>query len=283
MPCARHSLAASEAEAWRFAEEVGYPRRRQAARGRRGRSPPSASDDAEALGEALQRVRAVAGAARPDRRVHHRRGALARNHLASAGAPSGTRSRTTTRRRSKCCATRGFSGACCCRGRSTTRVRRHPRAPAARALEALGMDTGLTHMEWFRRADGSVAISEVGGTAARRADHDARLARARLRLPARVGARDGLRRVRRRPSAATRRARPSCAGRGSGAVRAVHGLEQAERELGHLVTDVKLPQWDRRRRAATRAKATSSSATPRPKSSNEALLRLISIVRVELG
>ena len=30
------------------------------------------------------------------------------------------------------------------------------------ALAALGMGTGLTHMEWFRRADGSAVVSEVG-------------------------------------------------------------------------------------------------------------------------
>jgi D-alanine-D-alanine ligase-like ATP-grasp enzyme len=36
------------------------------------------------------------------------------------------------------------------------------RAAAARALTALGLGTGLSHMEWFRRADGSVAVSEVG-------------------------------------------------------------------------------------------------------------------------
>ncbi|MBL9086517.1 MAG: ATP-grasp domain-containing protein [Planctomycetia bacterium] len=30
------------------------------------------------------------------------------------------------------------------------------------ALKALGMGTGLTHMEWFRRADGSAVVSEVG-------------------------------------------------------------------------------------------------------------------------
>jgi len=29
------------------------------------------------------------------------------------------------------------------------------------ALRALGMTTGLTHMEWFRRKDGSVAVSEI--------------------------------------------------------------------------------------------------------------------------
>ncbi len=32
---------------------------------------------------------------------------------------------------------------------------------AARALQALGMQTGLSHMEWFRRPDGSMVISEV--------------------------------------------------------------------------------------------------------------------------
>jgi biotin carboxylase len=31
-----------------------------------------------------------------------------------------------------------------------------------RAVKALGLRTGLSHMEWFRREDGSVAISEVG-------------------------------------------------------------------------------------------------------------------------
>ncbi len=31
-----------------------------------------------------------------------------------------------------------------------------------RALAALGMGTGLSHMEWFKRPDGSYAISEVG-------------------------------------------------------------------------------------------------------------------------
>ncbi len=36
------------------------------------------------------------------------------------------------------------------------------RAIAERALKALGMETGLSHLEWFRRTDGSIAISEVG-------------------------------------------------------------------------------------------------------------------------
>lgn len=36
------------------------------------------------------------------------------------------------------------------------------RAAAQSALNALGMDTGMSHMEWFQRPDGSVAVSEVG-------------------------------------------------------------------------------------------------------------------------
>ncbi len=36
------------------------------------------------------------------------------------------------------------------------------RAAAAAALRALGFVSGMSHMEWFRRRDGSVAISEVG-------------------------------------------------------------------------------------------------------------------------
>lgn len=36
------------------------------------------------------------------------------------------------------------------------------RPVAERALQVLGMDTGVSHMEWFRRPDGSVAVSEVG-------------------------------------------------------------------------------------------------------------------------
>jgi len=32
-----------------------------------------------------------------------------------------------------------------------------------RVIAALGLDTGVTHMEWFRRHDGSLAVSEIAG------------------------------------------------------------------------------------------------------------------------
>ena len=39
---------------------------------------------------------------------------------------------------------------------------REIRDVAGRALTVLGLRTGLSHMEWFRRPDGGIAISEVG-------------------------------------------------------------------------------------------------------------------------
>jgi biotin carboxylase len=36
------------------------------------------------------------------------------------------------------------------------------RVVAERSLQVLGMENGLSHMEWFRRPDGGLAISEVG-------------------------------------------------------------------------------------------------------------------------
>ena len=110
------------------------------------------------------------------------------------------------------------------------------------AVRALGVRDGLTHMEWFRRPDGSVAVSEVGarppgaqlasmlGLRARRRllpdvvragdPRPVRPAgaevRGGLRLPARAGPGPGAGRARRRRAAAPARA----PGRGGEAARA---------------------------------------------------------------
>jgi hypothetical protein len=108
------------------------------------------------------------------------------------------------------------------------------------ALRALGLDTGLTHMEWFRRPDGSVAVSEVGArppgaqiTSMLCYAHDFDLYRAWARLmiegtfepPARQW------------SAATVYLR----GQGAGHVRAVHGLDLLPPAVSDLVVDSRLP------------------------------------------
>ncbi len=109
------------------------------------------------------------------------------------------------------------------------------------ALRALGVQTAFTHMEWFERPDGSVAVSEVGARppGAQIAsmigfsyDVDFYSMWAELVL---LGTFDPPSRVYATGTAYLR-------GQGRGRVRAVHGVEEMQRELGHLVVDAKLPQ-----------------------------------------
>lgn len=156
------------------------------------------------------------------------------------------------------------------------------RREGARALEALGMDTGLSHMEWFRRRDGTLAVSEVGARPpgaqittmmSRAGDVDFLGAWARLMVyeefepPPRLYA----------VGAAFLR------GQGRGRVRHVHGLDVAERELGHLVTDVRLPQADQTPTGSYEGEGYVILRHPDTAVVERALSRLISVVRVELG
>jgi biotin carboxylase len=114
------------------------------------------------------------------------------------------------------------------------------RAIGARALTALGMDTGVSHCEWFRRADGSVAISEIAARPpgaqmttmiSRAHDIDFVKAWAALQL---FGTFD-LPQRRYAVGAAFLR------GQGRGVVTALEGLDVVARDLGTLVTDYRLP------------------------------------------
>ncbi|MCA9737041.1 MAG: ATP-grasp domain-containing protein [Gemmatimonadota bacterium] len=116
------------------------------------------------------------------------------------------------------------------------------RQVAGSALGALGMENGMSHMEWFRRPDGSVAISEVGARppGARFVNlishaHDFDLFAAWARLvvfgqfqpPARRFA----------AGVAYLRAQ------GSGArIAAVHGLRDLQQKLGGIVAEARLPE-----------------------------------------
>ena len=104
------------------------------------------------------------------------------------------------------------------------------------------MHTGLSHMEWFRRLDGTVAISEVGArppgaqiVSINSWAHDTDMYRRWAELVA----------LDRWQVPARRYAVAAAYFRGQGAgqrVVALHGIEQAQRELGHLVMEAKLPQ-----------------------------------------
>ena len=109
------------------------------------------------------------------------------------------------------------------------------------ALKALGIKTGLTHMEWFRKADGSIAISEVAARPpgaqitsliSYAHDHDFYTAWARLMIEGTFDA----------PSRKFAVGAAYFRGQGQGSVTAIHGLDQAQKELGDLVVESKLPR-----------------------------------------
>jgi hypothetical protein len=150
------------------------------------------------------------------------------------------------------------------------------------ALRALGLDTGLTHMEWFRRPDGSVAVSEVGArppgaqiTSMLCYAHDFDLYRAWAQLMV-----DGtFEPPVRQWSAGTVYLR----GQGSGVIRAVHGLDRLPPGVTGLVIDSRLP-------AAGQPSSGSYEGdgyiTVRDRDTSvvtAALKELLTTVRVELG
>ncbi len=157
-------------------------------------------------------------------------------------------------------------------------IRRH----GTRALSALGMDTGLSHMEWFRRRDGSIAVSEVGARPpgaqfctimSRAHDFDLYAAWARLMIEGEFDPPE------RRYAAGAAYLR----GQGEGVVRAVHGLDEADRVLGGLVTDVSLPEIGKPHGKGYEGDGYVIIRHPETRVVEEALLKLVSMVRVELG
>ena len=114
------------------------------------------------------------------------------------------------------------------------------KAAASTALSALGQTTGLSHMEWFRRADGSVAISEV---AARPPGAQITTLMSRASDTDFVGSWASLM-VYGEFTAPERKYAVGAAflrGQGEGVVRHVSGIDRVHEELGQLVCDMKLP------------------------------------------
>ena len=109
------------------------------------------------------------------------------------------------------------------------------------ALEALGVSTAFSHMEWFARPDGTVAISEVGARppGAQLANMiglshgvDFQTLYAELVLLDRFT----------EPTRAWATGTAYLRGMGRGRVRGLRGLEEVQAKVGHLVVDAKLPR-----------------------------------------
>src|SRR5580658_599800 len=153
---------------------------------------------------------------------------------------------------------------------------------APQALRALGLETGLTHMEWFRRPDGSVAVSEVGArppgaqiTSMLCYAHDFDLYTAWARLMV-EGTFDP---PQRKWAAGTAYLR----GQGFGDVTGVYGLDRLPPGISDLVVDSRLPQPSQPSSSSYGVDAYITVRHADTAVVTAALRQLISTVRVELG
>ena len=153
---------------------------------------------------------------------------------------------------------------------------------APKALRALGLRTGFTHMEWFRRPDGSVAVSEVAArppgaqiTSMLCYAHDFDFYRgwAQLMLQGTFTPPP------RNWAAGTAFLR----GQGTGYVRAVHGLDRLPAEVSSMVVESRLPAPGQLSSASYEGDGYVIVRHQDTAAVTEALRRLVTGVRVELG
>ncbi|TNE91633.1 MAG: ATP-grasp domain-containing protein [Deltaproteobacteria bacterium] len=116
------------------------------------------------------------------------------------------------------------------------------REAGRKAIKALGLCEGMTHMEWFRRPDGSMAIGEIaarppGAQIVKLMSyaHDQSLHRAWARA---VVDREHDGPFERRYAVGIAFLR----GTGRGRVARIDGLDEAQKKMGHLVVETQLPK-----------------------------------------
>jgi ATP-grasp domain len=156
------------------------------------------------------------------------------------------------------------------------------RQVAPTALRALGLRSGLTHMEWFRRPDGTVAVSEVGArppgaqiTSMLCYAHDFDLYAAWAALMVH----GDFEPPRRRWSAGTVYLR----GLGAGHVKAVYGLDALAPGVTALIVDSRLPRPGQPSSGSYEGDGYITVRHPDTATVTAALKELVSTVRVELG
>jgi hypothetical protein len=150
------------------------------------------------------------------------------------------------------------------------------------AVRTLGLVTGLAHLEWFRREDGSIAISEAGARPpgaqfvrliSYAHDFDLYQAWARLMIHGRFEPPERRYAV----GAAYLRAQ------GSGRIKAIHGLEEAQREVGPLVVEAVIPEAGATPTGTYEGEGYVIVRHPETEVVQHALSRIVSLIRVELG
>ena len=281
LPCARHRLAASAEEGWAFASEVGYPLVVKPPAGAATQATYRV-DGPDALADALYACAPDAGGA-----VLVEEFVTGEEYSFDAFSRDGEVVFHSITRYDP----------------TPLEVMRQPwiqwtvllpreidrpefddiRAAGRRTLEVLGMGTGMSHLEWFRRRDGSIAISEVAARPpgaqittliSRAHDVDAVAMWARLMV---FDAFDAPTERKWAVGAAYLR------GQGRGRVRAVHGLDRVHAELGHLVTDARVPQPGQPKAASYEGEGFIIVRDGSTQVVADALKRIVATVRVELA
>jgi phosphoribosylaminoimidazole carboxylase (NCAIR synthetase) len=156
------------------------------------------------------------------------------------------------------------------------------RRAAFDGVAALGLTTGLSHMEWFRLLDGRIAISEVGArppgaqfTSLLSYAHDIDFYHAWPRLMVF----DAFDPPPRRHAVGAAYVR----GQGRGRVRRIHGLDEAQRRFGSLVVEAKLPDEGQPPSDSYEGDGYVILRHPDTDVVEHALRQIVQIIRVELA
>lgn len=280
VPCARHALSATPADAFRFAAEVGYPLIVKPPAGA-GAAGTVRVDDEPELAGLLDRF--PPGPAKPvlleefvSGTEHSFDSVMIGGrlvwHSISRYVPSPLEVLENP-----------WIQWCVLLPRDISGPEYDPiRAAAATGLAALGLETGLSHMEWFRLRDGRVMVSEVGArppgaqiTSLLSYAHDIDFYRAWPRLLV-YGEFEP---PERRYAAGAAYVR----GQGGGAVRAIHGLDEAQRRFGSLVVEVRLPKPGQSPSTSYEGDGYVIVRHPDTGTVEEALANIVKLIRVELA
>ena len=280
LPCARHSLITQEEHAWAFVREVGYPIVVKPPAGSGAQGTSNVEDD-DALREALRQ-----SPPHPQRPLLGEEFVQGSEHSFDGVSIDGKLVWHSL--------THYFP--------TPLDVVRNPwiqwcvllprevdasgfddiRAAAADSLDALGMDTGVSHLEWFRRPDGTLAISEVGARPGGAQisklisyAHDFHFYRAWAKLM--------IDHTFDPPERAFAAGAAFLRGQGKGRVKAIRGLAQAQREIGQLVVETNLPKLGQSPSSSYEGEGYVILRHRETEVVEKALYRLISLIRVELG
>ncbi len=152
---------------------------------------------------------------------------------------------------------------------------------AAQANQCLGIENGITHLEWFRRSDGSIAVSEVaarppGGqlTSITGFAHDFNIHR--------EWARSVVYNQFEAPKRCYAAGAAFLRGQGRGRVAAVNGIKKIQEELGSMIVEMKLPEIGRPHNETYEGDGYILVRHPITAAVEKALSRIISTVRVVL-